>query len=134
MRFGWSWGPPACIGEPAWPQISPPRSGRCRLRPCAGWRRFPMRIRRTLATLAALALLGSLTVIAPAGVGAAGTGALRTISVAGSSSITTGSFTGAPDIDEAPFVQDEFPGGEGADDGDAGPDPVDGSIALTTGH
>ena len=86
-------------------------------------------LRRFLATIATLALLASVLVIAPAAV-AASAGTARTVSRAGSSSVSTGSFT---PTDGSLVLEDEFPGGEGGDE-DAGPNPFDGSISLTDGQ
>jgi hypothetical protein len=86
-----------------------------------------MHLRRLLATIAALALLGSLLVIAP-GTVAASAGTARTVARAGSGSITTGHFT---PTDGSLVLEDEF-AGEGGDE-DAGPDPFDGSISLSDG-
>src|SRR6185503_10112547 len=93
-----------------------------------------MRIRRLLTTLAALALLGSVVAIAPTAVGAASVGGARNLTRAGTGSIATGDFTPSEAVDEAPFVEDEMAGDEGADDQDEGPDPFDGSISLSNGH
>jgi hypothetical protein len=93
-----------------------------------------MRIRRVLASLAMLMLLGSVVAIAPATVGAASTGDARTISRAGSGTPATGDFTPSDVVDEAPFVEDEMAGDEGSADEDEGPDPFDGSISLSNGH
>jgi hypothetical protein len=93
-----------------------------------------MRIRRILVTLATLVLLGSYVAIAPAAVGAAGNGAARTITRAGTGSPTTGDFAPSDAPDSSPFVEDELAGDEGAADADAGPDPFAGSISLSSGH
>jgi hypothetical protein len=88
--------------------------------------------RRTLAMLATLALLGSLIAAAPAAVSGASAGATRSISRAGTGSIDTGNFTPSDEVDGA--LEDEFPGDEDADEGDAGPNPFDGSISLSNGQ
>ena len=89
-----------------------------------------MRAHKYLTALAVLALLGSLIVMAPAGV-TAGTGATRLIPRAGTGSPEAGAFT---PWDGTGF-EDEF-AGEGADGAD-GPGAYAGNIvdrSLTTGH
>jgi len=93
-----------------------------------------MRVRRLMTSLATVGLLCSLVVLAPATVGAASAGTARTISRVGTGSATTGSFTPSDVPDTSPFVEEEFPGDEGGADADAGPDPFDGSVSLSSGH
>jgi hypothetical protein len=88
--------------------------------------------RRSLTTLATLALLGSLIAAAPAAVSGAPAGATRSIPRAGSGTINTGSFTPSDSGDGA--LEDEFPGEEEADEGGEGPDPFDGQISLSNGQ
>ena len=93
-----------------------------------------MRVRRLMTSLATLGLLCSLMALAPATAGAASTGSARTITRVGTGSATTGSFTPSDVPDTSPFVEEELPGDEGGADADAGPDPFDGSISLSSGH
>jgi hypothetical protein len=89
--------------------------------------------RRLLATIATLALLGSLVALAPAAA-AASAGQTRTITKAGSGSISTGNFTPSAQTADPLDAQDEMAGDEGSEDEDAGPDPYDGAISLSSGH
>jgi len=93
-----------------------------------------MRVRRLMTSLATVGLLCSLVALAPATVGAASAGTARTISRVGTGSATTGSFTPSDVPDTSPFVEEEFPGDEAGADADAGPDPFDGSVSLSSGH
>lgn len=90
--------------------------------------------RRLLATIATLALLGSLVAIAPASIAASPLVHSRTITKAGTGSISTGHFTPSAQTGDPLELQDEMAGDEGADDQDAGPDPFDGAISLTSGQ
>jgi hypothetical protein len=92
-----------------------------------------MHLRRLLATIATLALLGSLVAIAPASV-AASAGQARTITKVGSGSISTGHFTPSAQTNDPLDAQDEMAGDEGSEDEDAGPDPYEGAISLSSGH
>jgi hypothetical protein len=92
--------------------------------------RTSVQLRRLLAFVATLALLGSIVVIAPAVVAGASAGAARSISKAGTGSINTGSFTPS---DGSGALQDEFPGGDEDAEG-AGPDPYSGTISLSNGQ
>src|SRR5436309_5756738 len=89
-------------------------------------------LRRLLATIATLALLGSLVAIAPASVAASGIQS-RTITKAGTGSISTGTFTPSAQTGDPLELQDEMAGDEGADNQEAGPDPYDGAISLSSG-
>jgi hypothetical protein len=93
--------------------------------------RTSVQLRRLLATLATLALLGSIVVIAPATVAGASAGATRSISKAGTGSIDTGTFT--PSDGGGGILEDEFPGQDEDADG-AGPNPFDGTISLSNGQ
>jgi hypothetical protein len=88
-----------------------------------------MHLRRVLATIATLALLGSLVVLAPSAV-AASPGSARTVSRAGTGSLITGRFTPS---DGGLVLEDEF-AGEGGGDEEVGPNPFDGSIGLSNGN
>ena len=90
-------------------------------------------LRRLLATIATLALLGSLVAIAPASVAASGIHS-RTITKAGTGSISTGTFTPSAQTGDPLELQDEMAGDEGADNQEAGPDPYDGAISLSSGR
>src|SRR5438034_5590693 len=90
-------------------------------------------LRRLLATIATLALLGSLVAIAPASVAASGIQS-RTITKAGTGSISTGTFTPSAQTGDPLELQDEMAGDEGADNQEAGPDPYDGAISLSSGR
>ena len=87
-----------------------------------------MRSRRIAAAIAAGGLLGSLLVVAPAGVLGA-TGIARSVSLSGTGTVATGKFTPS----SSGLVLDrEFPEDEEAA-ADAGPDPYDGKISLSSG-
>jgi hypothetical protein len=90
--------------------------------------RTSVQLRRLLAILATLALLGSIVAIAPAAV--AGAGGTREIARAGTGSINTGSFTPSGG---GGILEDEFPGGDEDAEG-AGPNPFDGTISLANGQ
>jgi hypothetical protein len=91
-----------------------------------------MRIRRTLAALAALVLLGSMVTIAPIAFATTGSGTTRLIPIAGTGSPETGEYTpsGSADATDA-----EFPGELDGEEGvDAYNGLIDRSLSPGVGH
>jgi hypothetical protein len=91
-----------------------------------------MRIRRTLAALAALVLLGSMVTIAPIAFATTGSGTTRLIPIAGTGSPETGGYTPSGSGDATDV---EFPGELDGEEGvDAYNGLIDRSLSAGAGH